>query len=788
LCFFSSSEANLNSITMGRFALVLLITLALAGSALAGFRVAPSRARFGGFGTSVLTTTCEGLLDKRNYYLNEAVIYHNITDADQAALLLLEFQITASLCCLNPTVTQYFATHYGGGASLTSPVCGLDFNTYSTPAQACSVGVYHAGTCFSQSTINACYDLTFPNSGLCILNEVNTLVGGIGLNVQPYDAWLAAQTPVCSSNSALTTYRTSEGYCNNVGNVSPPGYPSYVNFAYSGSVNERFAHENPNLPTNPAAYIAAGPNARDVSNKMYTQNQFIPNAVNTNGLTMAWVNFFIHDFMDHANNDWNNPIVVPIPFDDPQYGFLTPYGARFNWFDPEGSYPVMVIPGTAPAVDDPGTPGTFPSRRNAQTAWFDGSQIYGANTATTNLLRSFTGGKLRVGATANGRPLLPFTATPVAHVPNAFQCGDYRCNFHPGLTSMHTLWVREHNNIASILAAQNPTWNDETLFQHARLIVAAEIIQIHTKEWTNQMAQNPADQLVTEYLYTGFGPGNATYNSQNVVPQLGTHIVPEEFTASYKWHTLVNPQLTLRKPNGDAYPGAPVDYVAQFENTDLVRQNGIEPILLGLAIAHGGTVRFHNLSPGLQNIVSPVLAAPYNTLTSQPKCVIVPGLDLGTIDIVRDRERGIPKYNDFRALVGQGALPVASGFDSISDNAQDASTLAELYNWDFSSVDAIVGIHGENLYASQGFGFPITMAAGFVPFVVARAKLDRFYTQDFTPAKYTAWGYNRALTVTFAQILCDNAGICNVPNPAAAFLVWDTTKMSKNTLTPTPIK
>jgi hypothetical protein len=52
---------------MGRFALVLLITLALAGSALAGFRVAPSRARFGGFGTSVLTTTCEGLLDKRNY-------------------------------------------------------------------------------------------------------------------------------------------------------------------------------------------------------------------------------------------------------------------------------------------------------------------------------------------------------------------------------------------------------------------------------------------------------------------------------------------------------------------------------------------------------------------------------------------------------------------------------------------------------------------------------------------------------------------------------------------------
>jgi hypothetical protein len=776
---------------MGRFALVLLITLALAGSALAGFRVTPSRARFGGFGGfggNSAVTSCEGLLDQRNHYLNEIVTYHNITDADTATLLFVELQISLLQCCSISTVTSYFSSHYGGSAP-SSPVCGYDFNTYPNAAAACMVGVYHAGACFAQSTINACYELTFPTSGLCILNEVNTLVGGIGLNVQPYDAWLAAQTPVCSSNSALTTYRTSEGYCNNIGAVSPPGYPAYINFAYSGSANERFAHENPNLPTNPAAYIAAGPNAREVSNTMYTQSGgFIPNAVNTNGLTMAWVNFFIHDFMDHANNDWNNPIVVPIPFDDPQYGFLTPYGSRFNWFDPEGSYPVMVIPGTAPAVDDPRTPGTFPSRRNAQTAWFDGSQIYGPNTATTNLLRSFTGGKLRVGANVNGRPLLPYTATPVTYVPNAFQCGDYRCNFHPGLTAMHTIWVREHNNIASILAVQNPTWNDETLFQHARLIVSAEIIQIHTKEWTNQMAQNPADQLVTEYLYTGFGPGNATYNAQNVVNQLGTHIVPEEFVASYKWHALVNPELTLRHPNGAPYSGPAVDYVAQFENTNLVRTNGIEPILVGLAADHGGTIRFHNLSPGLQNIVSPVLSAPYNTLTSQPKCVIVPGLDLGTIDIVRDRERGIPKYNDFRALVGQGALPVATGFDSISDNPQDASNLASLYNWDFNSVDAIVGIHGENLYASQGFGFPITMAAGFVPFVVARAKLDRFYTQDFTPAKYTAWGYNRALTVSFAQILCDNAGICNVPNPAATFLVWDTTKMGTNTLTPTPIK
>lgn len=48
---------------------------------------------------------------------------------------------------------------------------------------------------------------------------------------------------------------------------------------------------------------------------------------------------------------------------------------------------------------------------------------------------------------------------------NFFRTGDNRVNEQLGLGVLHTMLVREHNRIASELAALNPHWDDELLYQ-----------------------------------------------------------------------------------------------------------------------------------------------------------------------------------------------------------------------------------------------------------------------------------------------------------------------------------
>ncbi len=64
-----------------------------------------------------------------------------------------------------------------------------------------------------------------------------------------------------------------------------------------------------------------------------------------------------------------------------------------------------------------------------------------------------------------------------------FLTGDIRGNENPALTSLHTVFVREHNRLASEFKLANDSLTDEELFQKARKFNIAYLQAITEMEY-----------------------------------------------------------------------------------------------------------------------------------------------------------------------------------------------------------------------------------------------------------------------------------------------------------------
>ena len=117
---------------------------------------------------------------------------------------------------------------------------------------------------------------------------------------------------------------------------------------------------------------------------------------------------------------------------------------------------------------------------NEVTHWWDGSQIYGSDEATQRSLRSGVMGKLSL----TGDGLLPIDPA------TGMERTGFVRNWWIGLAMMHTLFAREHNAICDHLHEAHADWDDERLFQTARLVNAALMAKIHTVEWTPGILAN----------------------------------------------------------------------------------------------------------------------------------------------------------------------------------------------------------------------------------------------------------------------------------------------------------
>lgn len=133
---------------------------------------------------------------------------------------------------------------------------------------------------------------------------------------------------------------------------------------------------------------------------------------------------------------------------------------------------------------------------NALTAYLDGSNIYGSDNCEAKSLRAFVGGRLNSSAypalpgSVQPKEILPVTrANPECVTPNGicFHAGDQRASEQPGLTSIHTVFMRLHNSVVGQLSLVNKHWNDERLYQHGRRIVAAIMQRITYNEFAPRL-------------------------------------------------------------------------------------------------------------------------------------------------------------------------------------------------------------------------------------------------------------------------------------------------------------
>jgi hypothetical protein len=157
----------------------------------------------------------------------------------------------------------------------------------------------------------------------------------------------------------------------------------------------------------------------------------------------------------------------------------------------------------------------------------------------------------------------------------------------------------------------------------------------------------------------------------------------------------------------------------------------------------------------------------------------MPLLDLGALDLFRDRERGVPKYNQLRAELGLQRIP---DFDTLTGgDTVLASRIRQMYGVDangrdrMEDVDLLVGTLSEGT-RPEGFGFGETLFQVFILNATWRLLGDRFYTADYRPEVYTPEGLDWIDETTFKDVLLRHfpeladTGLGNVRN---GFEPWD---------------
>jgi hypothetical protein len=520
---------------------------------------------------------------------------------------------------------------------------------------------------------------------------------------------------------------------------TPDGRDNDLSEPAMGAVGAAFGR---NLHADYRPELFDEPNPVLVSQELLTREKFLP-ATSLNLLAAAWIQFQVHDWVNHARHPLGGPhdVVVPLPGDMTWHN--TPGGPAERQMRIAGNESLETLPD--------GTERLF---ANAASHWWDGSEVYGSDAAKMHALRD--GAKLRL--------------TSKGYLPDdtlGQEVTGFNESWWLGLSGLHTLFAREHNVVCDELRSHYPGWSDERVFQTARLIVSALIAKIHTVEWTPAILGTEVIDIGLKTNWNGPPSGdwltklgiwlldaNATVGIPKTKPD--HHGVPysltEDFVTVYRLHPLIPDDYRLL----DHRTGRLVNErtfldISGDKTDDELRALGLENLLYSFGTAHPGAITLHNYPDALRHF--------------ERNGEIV---DLAVADLVRTRRRGVPRYNDFREGLHK---PRVRRWEELSDDPETVRTLRRLYR-SVDEVDTMIGLFAER--PPGGFGFSDTAFRIFILMASRRIQSDRFLTVDFRPEIYSPlgmdWVAQNSMTSVILRHCPDVAAL--LPRGASAFAPW----------------
>ncbi|XP_063837290.1 peroxidasin [Ostrinia nubilalis] len=374
---------------------------------------------------------------------------------------------------------------------------------------------------------------------------------------------------------------------------------------------------------------------------------------------------------------------------------------------------------------------------NQLTSFIDASQVYGFEISVAEDLRDLTNdnGLLRVGATFPGKkPLLPTIGINAMDCRrnleesnrNCFVAGDIRANEQIGLAAMHTIWMREHNRIASQLKALNPFWDGDKVYHEARKVIGAQIQHITYTHWLPIiLGPDGYEQLGS---YNGY--------DSDVNPSISNVFA----TAALRFgHTMINPILHRLDENFETIPQGNLKLRdAFFSPWRLVDEGGVDPLLRGMFMTPA------KLKTPTQNLNSELTEKLFYATHAV-------ALDLAAINIQRGRDHAIPPYTKWRQFCN---MTEVESFDDLATEIPDKGIrdkLQKLYG-SVHNIDVWVGGVLEEQVEGGKVG-PLFKCLLLEQFQRSRDG-DRLWYEN--PAMFKPDQLKEIKKTSLARILCDN--------------------------------